>query len=88
MTRDEISGQVKFYINGVLNGTSTSETGYKSTPFQSFGVIGDTGGSPNYYNGYLDGVRLTSSIQTEDRVKAEYKFQVESNLSYGPEEDL
>lgn len=88
MSRNETSGQVKFYINGVLNGTGTSETGAKLTPFSQFGVIGDTGGAPNYLVGNLDGLRLTNSIQTDARVRAEYKYSTQSNITYGAPEDL
>ena len=88
ISRDETSGDVQFFVNGVKNGTGTSEAGYKSNAFTEFGVIADTGGSPNYFNGQLDGIRLTTGVQSDDRIKAEYKFSVETHLSYGTPEDL
>lgn len=88
MSRDEASGAVRFYVNGVLNGSGSSETGHKSTPFSQFGVIGDTGGSPVYLNGSLDGIRLINSVQTDARIRAEYKYSTQSHISFGTSEDL
>ncbi|MES2526620.1 MAG: DUF2341 domain-containing protein [Bdellovibrionota bacterium] len=88
MTRDEVSGAVQFFVNGVLNGSATSDTGYKTTAFQSFGLVGNTGGGPNYFNGYLDGIRLHATIKSAAQIKAEYKFLVDTHLTYGQEEDL
>ena len=88
MSRDQATGAVKFYINGVLNGSGTSETGAKTTAFSAFGVIGDTGGTPTYFNGSMDSIRMTYSVMTDQRVKAEYKFQMQTNISYGASEDL
>ena len=88
MSRDQATGAVKFYINGVLNGSGTSETGAKTTAFSAFGVIGDTGGTPTYFNGSMDSIRMTNSVMTDQRVKAEYKFQMQTNISYGASEDL
>lgn len=88
MSRNETTGAVRFYINGVLTGTGTSETGSKTTTFNSFGFVRNTGGASNYYNGFLDGIRLSNSILTDDRIKAEYKFSIETNITYGAPEDL
>lgn len=88
MSRNETTGAVKFYVNGVLNGSGTSETGYKSSAFTGFGVIEDTGGTPNYFNGYLDSLRLRPAVETDARVKAEYKFLVETHLTYASPENL
>jgi hypothetical protein len=67
LTRDAISGQVKVYVDGVLNGTATSETGLKTTKFYSLGRIESSG---NSWQGALDDVRIynfvlgASDIQT------------------------
>ena len=81
--RNETTGEVKFYVNGVLNSTGTSDTGYKSTSFSSFGVIADTGGSPVYYTGEMDSIRLTSSYLDPEIVKAEFKFQANTHITIG-----
>jgi MSHA biogenesis protein MshQ len=86
ITRDHVSGLVEFYVNGVLNGTGVSETGAKTTYFDSFGIIGDTGGTPEDYNGYLDEVRIFSTVQTAARIKADYKYMMDTHLDYNPAE--
>gem|GEM_PF-2490722 len=88
MSRHETTGAVKFYVNGVLNGSGTSDTGAKTTPFSQFGAIGDTGGAPQYFNGSMDGIRLKAVIETDARIKAEYKFGTESNVTYGSAESF
>ena len=82
ITRNHISGAVKFFINGVLNGSGTSEAGAKTTPFSKFGEIGDTGGTPVNYNGSMDEVRVMTSIKTDADIKADHKFMVDTNLEY------
>lgn len=88
MSRNETNGAVRFYVNGVLNGNGNSDSGYKSTSFTAFGFIRDTGGASQFLNGELDGIRLNNSILSDDRIKAEYKYSVESHVSYGTSEDL
>ncbi len=86
--RDETTGDIRFFVNGVLNGSGTSDTGYKSTTFQSFGVIADTGGSPNYFEGEMDGIRISNSYLDTETIKADFKFQADTHITYGQEEDL
>ena len=86
--RNETTGQIRFYINGVLNGTGTSDTGYKSNAFSSFGVIEDTGGSPNYFIGEMDNIRLSNSYLDPEIVKAQFKFQADTHVSFGTLEEL
>jgi rRNA maturation protein Nop10 len=88
MSRNETTGAVRFYTNGVLNGSGTSETGNKSTTFNSFGFVRNTGGASNFYTGQLDGIRMSNTILTDDRIRAEYKFSVETNIAYGAVENL
>jgi MSHA biogenesis protein MshQ len=86
MSRNSSNGAVRFYINGVFNNSATSESGNKSTPFTNFGMIANTGGASNFLNGALDGIRLIGSISSDDRIRAEYKYSVETHVSYGPVE--
>ncbi len=74
MSRNETNGAVKFYINGVLNGSGTSGSGAVTTAFTKFGVRAFPAGAPAYFNGSLDNLRLTPSIQSDARIKAEYKL--------------
>ncbi len=86
--RDQTNGDVRFYVNGVLNGSGASESGYKKTAFTSFGVIADTGGTPNYFIGQMDGIRLTTGYSDPEVVKGEFKFQADTHVSFGTQEDL
>ena len=71
-----------FYVNGVQNGTATSETGNKTTYFDLLGEIGDTGGTPVNYNGYLDEVRIFSSVQSAAQILADFKFMSNTHIIY------
>jgi len=86
ITRSETTGAVQFFVNGVKNGTGTSETGTKTTAFQKFGIIGDTGGTPVQMDGFLDEIRIFNTVQTDARVKADYKYQVDTHLGYAAPE--
>jgi glucose/arabinose dehydrogenase len=57
-TRDGASGQLKTYVDGVLQATAAGEPGVKSTPFQSIGRIENTDGPATYLKGALDDVRI------------------------------
>lgn len=82
ISRNPSSGVASFYINGVLAGSAASEVGVKTTAFNLLGEIMDTGGSPVNYNGYLDEVRAFNSILNADRIKADFKFMMDSHLFY------
>jgi len=88
MSRAEVGGAIRFYVNGVLTSSGASTAGYLSTTFNSFGFVRNTGGASNFYIGLLDGIRMSNSILTDDRIKAEYKFSVETNITYGVPENL
>lgn len=88
MSRNVTTGAVRFYVNGVLNGTGTSETGAKTTYFDSFGFVGDTGGPAQFFIGFMDGIRLNNTVLTDARIRAEYKYSVETHIFYGPSENL
>ncbi len=82
ITRNSTSGAVVFYINGVQNGSATSETGNKTTYFDLLGEIGDTGGSPVNYNGYLDEVRIVNSVRTAAQIQGDFKFMMNTHVLY------
>ena len=62
LTRDATSGRVSVYVDGLLNATAISETGLKSTKFYSLGRIETTAGTPAYFQGQLDEVRLYNFV--------------------------
>lgn len=72
LTRDSSNGSVQVYVNGVLNQTATSESGDVTTAFSRLGSIEDTGGTPTYFNGSLDEVKVFRRVLTSDEVTAIY----------------
>ena len=59
LTRDATSGQVQVYVDGVLNATTISETGLKTTKYYSLGRIEASGSS---WQGALDEVRIYNFV--------------------------
>ena len=88
VTRNHTNGAVQFFVNGVLNGSGNSESGAKTLPFSKLGIIGDTGGTPEEFDGSLEEVRIYSSVQSADQIKADYKYMTESPFTYGSPESL
>lgn len=82
ISRNSTSGAVKFYINGVLNTSATSNAGNKTTFFDLLGEIGDTGGTPVNYNGIIDETRIINSVRTDAEVMADFKFMMNTHLIY------
>lgn len=85
LTRNATSGVVQVYVDGVLEGTATSETGVKTQYFNSIGRIYDSAGSHGWYQGRLDDVSFWSDIMDPSVVYDQYrrganrlKFQVRS----------
>jgi glucose/arabinose dehydrogenase len=70
LTRDASTGVVGVYIDGVLNGTATSENGLKTTKFSSLGRIEDTAGTPAYWRGQLDEVRIYNFILSASDIQS------------------
>lgn len=68
LTRDATSGAYKIYIDGNLNNSGTLATGIIGNSFSSIGRIEDTGGSPEYFQGDLDEVKIFNSVLTDTDV--------------------
>jgi hypothetical protein len=83
ITRNAANGNVSFYVNGVLNNSGTSGTGSITTTFSKFGVIPSTANAGYDLNGTLDEIRITASVMSDNDVKADFKFQNNSQLTYG-----
>jgi hypothetical protein len=68
VTRNATTGQVQLYIDGVLNGSGTFDTGNKTSKFSVIGALADVandGVTPtgdNYFNGQLDEVRIYNQV--------------------------
>jgi hypothetical protein len=56
------------YVNGTLEATGTTNPGPITTPFESLGRIEDTGGTPEYFDGRLDEIRLYDRLLTGDEI--------------------
>lgn len=85
MSRSSGSGAVKFYANGVLVNSGTTGTGAVTTAFSRFGFRG--GNSSRYLDAALDGIRINNTVLSDARVRGEYKFATQNNISYGVSED-
>lgn len=88
MNRNSSTGAVRFYINGVFNDNANSGSGSVTTAFYRFGATSYPAGSPLYFTGSLDSIRITGALSTDARIKAEYKYSMESNVSFGSPQDL
>ncbi|MDP7319016.1 MAG: DUF2341 domain-containing protein [Bacteriovoracaceae bacterium] len=84
VSRNETTGEFRYYINGVLNGSGNSGTGIKSKPFYDFGATTKLwgGGGFIYFTGALDSIRMSSAILTDARIKAEYKYSADTHITY------
>jgi hypothetical protein len=65
LTRDHTAGEFNIYIDGNLNTSGPIAGGIIGTGFASIGRIEDTAGSPEYFDGDLDEVRIYDTVLTE-----------------------
>ncbi|HEX5055520.1 MAG TPA: DUF6701 domain-containing protein [Gammaproteobacteria bacterium] len=70
LTRDHAAGTYKIYIGGSLNDSGAIATGTIGTAFASIGRIEDTGGTPMYFNGQLDEVKIYNYVLSNAEVAA------------------
>lgn len=76
------SGAAVFYINGVQTNSGTGTSGTIAAG-QTFDRIGAAIAGGNF-NGQLDEVRLFNSVQTPDKVKADFKYMMNTHINYAP----
>lgn len=74
------SGATAFYVNGVLTNSGTGTAGEIAAGV-SFDRIGMPVAGGNF-NGQLDEVRLFNSVQNADKVKADFKYMMNTHLNY------
>jgi hypothetical protein len=67
-TRNQTTGQVRTYVDGVLSAQATDDSLFRSTPFFDIGSIGDTGGTPTFFNGELDQLRIYRGVLSDAEV--------------------
>jgi len=74
------TGATAFYVNGQLTNSGTGATGTIASG-QTFDRIGMPVAGGNF-NGQLDEVRLFNSVQTADKIKADFKYMMNTHLNY------
>ncbi len=84
ITRNSTSGAVAFYVNGVLTNSGTGTSGAVAAG-KFFDRIGMPVAGGNF-NGQLDEVRLFNSVQTADKIKADFKYMMNTHINYAPVE--
>jgi MSHA biogenesis protein MshQ len=72
LTRDASSGETQIYIDGSLDQEGDSGTGTIGNAFASIGRIDDTAGSPEYFQGDLDEVRVYDSVLSGSDIQTIY----------------
>ncbi len=75
MTRNSTTGEVKIYVDGVLEDTAISDLGVKGNAFYTIGRLTDTGFPANHYylQGTLDELAIFDTVIDEDMVMELYK---------------
>ncbi len=74
MTRNAATGTVQLYVDGVLNGSGTFDTGNKTSQFSVIGALTDvasdgvTRTGDNYFNGQLDEVRIYNQVLSANEI--------------------
>ncbi|CAA6798381.1 MAG: Unknown protein, partial [uncultured Sulfurovum sp.] len=72
LTRNSTTGKCQVFINGNLENSNISETGDVGNMFNKIGVIEDTGGTPNYFNGQLDELKVFDTELEESEIQSIY----------------
>jgi len=71
LTRNHVTGRYDIYIDGVRNvNNGVIAAGVIGTAYSSIGRIEDTAGTPVYFNGQLDEVRVYDRVLTPEEVIA------------------
>ncbi len=73
LTRDETTGEVEVYVDGVFEDNAISETGVKTQYFDGIGRIYDDSLAHDYYQGDLDDVAFWSHIMSPTEVYDQYR---------------
>lgn len=68
ITRDESTGLIRIFKDGLFEVSSISGLGAISNTFTKIGVIEDTGGTPEYFIGYLDNLILFDRILSDEQI--------------------
>lgn len=74
------TGATAFYVNGQLTNSGTGTTGEVAAG-RTFTRVGMAVSGGNF-NGQLDEVRLFNSVQTADKIRADFKYMTNTHLNY------
>jgi hypothetical protein len=90
VSRSETTGAIRFYVNGVLNGNGNSGAGNQNQAFYCLGATRQLwgGGGYIYFDGSFDSMRMNNTILSDAAVKANFKYQNDTNVTYGQLENL
>jgi MSHA biogenesis protein MshQ len=83
LTWNSSTGLVQIYINGVFYASVTSGTVDVGNTFSRIASIDDTGGTPTYFDGTLDDVRIYNRVLTANEIAALYAQRGGDSLYYG-----
>jgi len=72
LTRNAGTGDTRVYVDGNLERSGTTGTGTIGNAYSSIGRIEDTGGSPEYFAGQLDEVRVYDAVLSQSDVQSMY----------------
>jgi len=72
LTRDKDTGKVQVFVDGIFNSSATQGTGIIGTSFSSIGRIEDTGGTPEYFKGNLDELKIFNTVLSSSQIKQIY----------------
>ncbi|MBL4681843.1 MAG: LamG domain-containing protein [Pseudomonadales bacterium] len=80
-TRDASTGFLNTYLDGnlVASGTTSITPGDIGTGFSSIGRIEDTGGTPAYFEGFLDEILIFDTVINNAQVSSIYANQLAGN---------
>lgn len=79
LSRDATSGEVRVYVDGVLEDTQTGDTGIIGNTFDSLGVIRDTNSTDDYLAAIVDEVVIFDEVLTDQSVQTIYANQQAGN---------
>ena len=82
ITRDATTNAGRVYVDGSFSGNATLKSYTLNPDFSSIGRIEDTGGTPAYFQGYLDEVEIYDSILSAQDVADIYNSEKTGHKNY------
>ncbi len=76
LTRDSVTGALQTYVDGILEGTATGGVGAVTNNFTNIGRIEDTGGTPEYFSGSLDEIKIFDHVLSTQEIQNIYNNEL------------